>query len=80
MPKFELYFCPDHWGGPFGGPKLHEPSSYIRGSCPESLVARDHARLFGVAGLNPPGSVSTSLSDSSVSVSLIHACNGITPA
>ena len=37
------------------------------------------ARLFGVAGLNPPGSVSTSLSDSSVSVSLIHACGGITP-
>ena len=25
MPKFELDFCPDHWGGPFG-PKLHEPS------------------------------------------------------
>jgi len=28
MPKFELDFCPDHWGGPFD-PKLHEPSSYI---------------------------------------------------
>ena len=44
------------------------------GSCPESLVARGQARLFGVAGSNPPGSVSTSLSDSNVSVSLIHAC------
>ena len=40
----------------------------------ESLVARGQARLFGVAGSNPPGSVSTSLSDSNVSVSLIHAC------
>ena len=49
------------------------------GSCPESLVARGQARLFGVAGSNPPGSVSTSLSESSVSVSLIHACGGITP-
>ena len=28
VPKFELDFCPDHWGGPFD-PKLHEPSSYI---------------------------------------------------
>jgi len=28
VPKFELDFCPDHWGGPFG-PKPHEPSSYI---------------------------------------------------
>ena len=28
VPEIELYFCPDHWGGPFG-PKLHEPSSYI---------------------------------------------------
>jgi hypothetical protein len=45
-----------------------------RGSCPESLVARGQARLFGVAGSNPPGSVSTSLSDSNVSVSLVHAC------
>jgi hypothetical protein len=26
--KFELYFCPDHWGGAFGT-KLHEPSSCI---------------------------------------------------
>ena len=49
------------------------------GSCPESLVARGQARLSGVAGSNPPGSVSTSLSDSSVSVSLIHACGGIIP-
>ena len=49
------------------------------GSCPESLVARGQARLFGVAGSNPPGSVSTLLSDSSVSVSLIHAYGGITP-
>ena len=45
----------------------------------ESLVARGQARLFGVAGSNPPGSVSTSLFDSSVSVSLIHAYGGITP-
>ena len=44
------------------------------GSCPESLVARGQARLFGVAGSNPPGSVSTLLSDSNVSVSVIHAC------
>jgi len=51
-----------------------------RGSCPESLVARGQARLFGVAGSNPPGSVSTALSDSNVSVSLIHACGIITPA
>ena len=48
------------------------------GSCPESLVARGQARLFGVAGLNMLGSVSTSLSDSNVS--LIHACGVITPA
>jgi len=41
-----------------------------QGSCPESLVAHGQARLFGVAGSNPPGSVSTSLSDSSVSVSI----------
>jgi hypothetical protein len=43
------------------------------GSCPKSLVSHGQARLFGVTGSNPPGSVSTSLSDSSVSVSLIHA-------
>jgi len=48
------------------------------GSCPESLVARGQARLFGVAGSNPPGSVSISLFDSSVSVFLI-ACGVITP-
>jgi hypothetical protein len=52
----------------------------VLGSCPESLVARGQARLFRVAGLNPPGNVSTSLSDSNVSVSLIHACGVITPA
>jgi hypothetical protein len=34
--------------------------------CPESLVARGQARLFRVASLNPPGSVSTLLSDSSI--------------
>ena len=34
--------------------------------CPESLVARGQARLFKVASLNPPGSVSTLLSDSSI--------------
>jgi len=50
------------------------------GSCPESLVARGQARLFGVAGSNLPGSVTTSLSDSNVSVSQIHACGVITPA
>jgi len=54
-------------------------SSLFMGRCPESLVARGQARLFGVAGSNPPGSVSTSLSDSSVSIFLIHACGGITP-
>jgi len=42
-------------------------------------VALGQARLFRVAGSNLPGSVSTSLFDSSVSVSLIHACGGITP-
>ena len=52
----------------------------ILGSCPESLVARGQARLFGVAGSNPPGSVSTSLSDSSVSVSVVRACGVITLA
>jgi hypothetical protein len=52
----------------------------ITGSCPESLMACGQAILFVVAGSNPPGSVSTSLSDSSVSVSLIHACGGITLA
>jgi hypothetical protein len=35
--------------------------------------------LSPLAYNNPPGSVSTSLSDSSVSVSLILACGGITP-
>jgi hypothetical protein len=34
-------------------------------------VARGQARLFGVTGSNPPGSVSTLLSDSSVSVSML---------
>jgi hypothetical protein len=29
VPEIELYFCPDHWGGPFG-PKYHEPYSYIK--------------------------------------------------
>ena len=28
VPKFELDFCPDHWGSPFGL-KLHETSSYV---------------------------------------------------
>ena len=36
--------------------------SQSMGSCPESLVARAQARLFGVAGSNPPGSVSSLLS------------------
>jgi hypothetical protein len=45
----------------------------------ESLVARGQARLFGVAGSNPPGSVSTLMSNISVSVSLILACSVITP-
>ena len=49
------------------------------GSCPESLVARGQARLFGVAG-STWGSVNTSLSDSSVSVSLFHASGVIAPA
>ena len=57
------------------------PCSYLgSGSCPESLVARGQARLFGVACSNPPGSVSTSLSDSNASISLTHACDVITPA
>jgi hypothetical protein len=43
-------------------------------------VARGQARLFGAAGSNPPGSVSTLLSDSNVSVYLIHAYGVITPA
>jgi hypothetical protein len=34
--------------------------------CPESLVVRGQARLFRVGGSNPPGSVSTSVSDSNV--------------
>ena len=36
------------------------------GSCPESLVARGQARLFGVAGSSLPGSVSSMLSGSNV--------------
>jgi len=28
VPKFELDFCPDHWGSPFGL-KLHETVSYV---------------------------------------------------
>jgi hypothetical protein len=48
------------------------------GSCPESPVARGQARLFKVACSNPPGSVSTSLSDDNVSVSVIHAFGVIT--
>ena len=28
VPKNELIFCPDHWGGLFG-PKLCEPSTYV---------------------------------------------------
>jgi len=36
-------------------------------------MARGQARNFGVTGSNPPGSVSTSLSDSNVSVSFLHA-------
>jgi hypothetical protein len=28
VPKFELDFCPDHWGSPFGL-KPHETSSYV---------------------------------------------------
>ena len=56
------------------------PAGLFSGRCLESLVARGQARLFGVAGLNSPGSVSTLLSDSNVSVSLIHACGVITPA
>ena len=59
---------------------LHVFCAWYPGSCPGSLVARGQARLFGVAVSNPPGSVSTSLSDSSVSVSLIHVWGVITPA
>ena len=52
----------------------------VRPSGPWSgLVVHGQARLFGVTGLNLPGSMSTSLSDSFVSVSLIHACGVITP-
>ena len=40
----------------------------------ESLVTCGQTRLFKIAGLNPPGSVSTSLSDSNVLISLIHTC------
>jgi len=57
----------------FGGDLFGIQMPASLGSCPESLVARGQARLLGVAGSNPPGSVSTSLSDSSVSVSFIHA-------
>ena len=28
MPKFELRFCPGHWGGPID-PKLCGPASYV---------------------------------------------------
>ena len=43
------------------------------------LVPVVMARLFGVVGSNPPDSMSSSLSDSSISVFLIHACGIITP-
>ena len=43
VPKFELDFCPDHWGGPFG-PKLNEPSSYI--IQPWFLSKKSHSRTF----------------------------------
>jgi len=56
---------------------IFKPLFTRQGSCPESLVVCGQARLFGVAGSNPPGSVSTSLSDSSVS--LTYACGVITP-
>jgi hypothetical protein len=61
-----------------GGTSINKPTNRaelagVVSSCPESLVARGQARLFRVAGSNPPGSVSTSLSDSSVSISLILA-------
>ena len=50
VPKFELYFCPDHRGGPFG-PKLHEPSSYIIQTWFASK--KSHFRTF--AQLTPSG-------------------------
>jgi hypothetical protein len=67
-----------HFGnGRRGTPSYHGQSTAVSVA---ALVAHGQARLFGVADLNPPGSVrSTLLSDSSVSVSLIHACGGITP-
>ena len=42
------------------------------GSCPESLVVLGQARLFGVAGLNPSGDVSTLLSDSKILMLFKH--------
>ena len=53
MPKFELDFCPDHWGGPFG-PKHHEPSSYIIITWFESK--KSHFRTF--APLTPSAKIS----------------------
>jgi hypothetical protein len=50
VPKFVLYFCPDHWGGPVG-PKLHEPSSYTFQTWFESK--KSHFRTF--TPLTPSG-------------------------
>jgi len=47
-----LYFCPDHWGGPFG-PRLHEPSSYIIQT--EFASNKSHFRTF--AQLTPSAKI-----------------------
>jgi len=41
------------------------------------LTYSGQAGIFGVAGLNWPGYMSTMPSDSNVSVSLVHACGAI---
>jgi len=47
-------------------------SQVLLSSCPKSLVlARGQARLFGVAGSNPPCSVRSWLSDSSIFVLVV---------
>ena len=53
----------------------YQVNTWIRGSIPESQVTRGQAKLFGAVGSNPPGSVSTSLSGSSVFMfEMYHPC------
>jgi len=41
VPRFELDFCPDHWGGPFG-PKLHDMNHHLVVSFKHDLHQKSH--------------------------------------